>query len=171
MLARSLPVLLCAACAAAPPDAGPQDGTQGAPRERERAQVGLSFDVLEASDEHDVDSLTLEVRMPEGSFELQPMLGVTAADDTSLYYYGGLRWNLDLNAHLRVSPGIAVGFFDAGDFLDLGHELEFRSSLELSTRLGKRGRLALEVFHLSNASLSEHNPGTEGLVLRYLLAL
>ena len=52
--------------------------------------------------------------------------------------------------------------FLAGEHL--GNELEFRSGLELQYRLGNGARFGVGFFHLSNAGISESNPGTEALV-------
>lgn len=173
MLARPwLLSLLCAACAATPPSA--QEASRGypstPPEAREGAQVALSFEGLEVFDGRNIESGSIEVRMPEGPYDLQPMLGFTLAEDEANYLYGGLRWNLRLSDRLRISPGFAAGYFSRGNLLDLGLVLEFRSSVEISWPLGP-GRVAFEVYHLSNGSLSDRNPGTEGLVLRYMFDL
>ena len=173
MRIRLLPaMLLCGACATSSARLVQGPSAEIRVDARERAQIALSIEALDALETENVDSVTLELRAPELGHDLQPMLGITAAEDDSLYAYLGSRWNLELNALWRLSPGFAVGFFDAGDLLDLGNELEFRSSVELSRQLGPPGwRMALELYHLSNGSISDHNPGTEGLVLRYMASL
>ncbi len=121
------------------------------------------------SDTHRVGGI--ELRLPGVVHDLQPMLGLAYVEDESWYGYLGVRWNLDLGQRWRLAPGFAVGYFEVGDVLDLGSELEFRSSLELSRSFGHRSRLGLEFYHLSNSSIEEFNPGTEGLVLNLSIAL
>jgi len=48
--------------------------------------------------------------------------------------------------------------------LELGHPIEFKSTLELAYEFENRWRLGLAIYHLSNSRLSSTNPGTETLV-------
>ena len=52
----------------------------------------------------------------------------------------------------------------------LGGHFHFRSGLEASYRLGRRQRLGLLFYHLSNAGLRELNPGEESLVAQWTLS-
>ena len=49
---------------------------------------------------------------------------------------------------------------------DLGHVVEFRSSLELSVAPDRMVRVGLGFSHISNAHLGTRNPGVEVLTLR-----
>ncbi|MEM6702343.1 MAG: acyloxyacyl hydrolase [Acidobacteriota bacterium] len=44
--------------------------------------------------------------------------------------------------------------------------MEFRSGIDVRYRFEKKGALALGFYHLSNASISSTNPGTNSLLLR-----
>ncbi|MBT5810587.1 MAG: acyloxyacyl hydrolase, partial [Rhodospirillaceae bacterium] len=57
------------------------------------------------------------------------------------------------------------------DGKDLGNTVEFRSGVELAYRLDDRARLGVAFHHISNASLSDNNPGTETLTLTFSLPL
>jgi hypothetical protein len=70
-----------------------------------------------------------------------------------------------------LTPSFAAGYYDNGDGVDLGHEVEFRSSIELSYRFDNRTRLGVSFYHLSNASIGDTNPGTEVLSVVYSIPL
>jgi lipid A 3-O-deacylase len=102
--------------------------------------------------------------------ELSPVAGGLFASKGTLFFYGGLRYDLPLAGSWFLSPQLAAGLYSHELGIDLGGALEFRSALELSRELrGGRSRVGLLLFHLSNGHLYSHNPGTEGLVLAYSL--
>ena len=47
--------------------------------------------------------------------------------------------------------------------MDLGHAVQFKSGIELTARVADRYRVGLLFYHLSNAGLSDDNPGVEVL--------
>ena len=108
------------------------------------------------------------VRLFHGrSWELVPAFGVMATDDSAYYGHGSFRFNLRAGERWVLSMYTGAGVFDRGDGKDLGHTVEFRSAMEFAYRFDDRSRLGLSVYHLSNASLSNNNPGTEVLTLHY----
>ena len=81
------------------------------------------------------------------------------------YLYAEIKRDFYLGAHWYLTPGIGIVGFDGSDKLDLGLALEFRSGLELGYRFSSQVRLGLALYHLSNASLGDENPGTEEIVI------
>ncbi len=128
------------------------------------------FDI--ARDEKPIEG-GIEYRFREVSLwsvPLTPMLGVAATEDGSAWIYGGLRYDYELSERWLLTPNFAVSLYEQGDGKDLGHVIEFRSGLEISYRLRPDGpRLGLLFYHLSNASISEDNPGSNSLVLTLAL--
>ena len=55
--------------------------------------------------------------------------------DSALYGYAGLSAEFEIFDNFFIGPSFAAGAFDEGDGKDLGHTVEFRSSLEASYRL------------------------------------
>lgn len=96
---------------------------------------------------------------------LEPALGAMANEDAAYYGYLALRLPIELGGRWRATPFFGTGIYSAGDGLDLGGALEFRSGLEISARLGERSGLGLSYYHLSNAGIYDPNPGAESLVL------
>jgi hypothetical protein len=99
--------------------------------------------------------------------DLTPDAGAMVNDQGSFYVYGGLRCDFPLAKPWELSIQFASGLYRAGSGFDLGGVVEFRSGIELSYPLAPRGRVGLLLFHLSNAGLYTHNPGSESLVLTY----
>jgi lipid A 3-O-deacylase len=99
----------------------------------------------------------------------RPFTGFMMTNDSAMYGYGGVFMDLFFGRRLVLQPSFAVGAYAKGSGKDLGHWIEFRSQLELAWRFDDRSRLGLSVNHISNASLSDNNPGTESVVLTYAL--
>jgi hypothetical protein len=98
---------------------------------------------------------------PLGSWKLVPVLGLTIAEEGAGYAYAAIRYDFHLGRSWTLAPEFGAGAFRNGGNLDLGYALEFKSALEISYRVADRCRVGLVGYHLSNASLSEDNPGTE----------
>jgi hypothetical protein len=117
-----------------------------------------------------------EVRLTRRRFEwlprfipqLSPVAGGMVNSQGAFYVYGGLRADLPLGAPWELSIQFAPGLYSHGSRgFKLGGPVEFRSGIEVSRQLGDRGRVGLLLFHLSNAHIYVHNPGSESLVFTY----
>jgi lipid A 3-O-deacylase len=97
-------------------------------------------------------------------FDLVPTFAVTANEDGAFWGTAGFRWDVALGEKWVLTPNFGTVLYEQGDSKDLGHVIEFRSGIEIARRLAK-GRLGVCLYHLSNASISSHNPGSESLVL------
>ncbi|MGY9004647.1 MAG: acyloxyacyl hydrolase [Alphaproteobacteria bacterium] len=98
---------------------------------------------------------------------LQPMTGIMASIDGSVHAYAGVAVDLFFGRRYVLTPSFAPGLYLQGDGKDLGHVVEFRSSLKFAYRFDNRSRLGLDLFHLSNAGLDDRNPGANQLMLTY----
>jgi hypothetical protein len=72
-----------------------------------------------------------------------------------------------LGSRWQVGGGSGPGYYSSHSELDLGSELEFRSTFYLSRRLDSGRRLGLSMSHYSNGGLARHNPGAETLRVYY----
>lgn len=124
-------------------------------------QVGL-FDVFGDDEATEVGA---EYTARPRAFGLTPALGAAYTSDDTFLLYAGLRREVGLGSRGILTPGFAFSYWNRGDGEDLGHALEFRSSLELAYRVGTHDRVGLTVYHVSNAGLSETNPGANSLLL------
>ena len=66
-----------------------------------------------------------------------------------------------------LSPSLAVGGYEDGDQIRLGHTLEFRSGGDISFRFRNNVRVGVGIFHISNAGLGYRNPGSEQIIFKY----
>ncbi|MDH3403568.1 MAG: acyloxyacyl hydrolase [Acidobacteriota bacterium] len=100
-----------------------------------------------------------------------PWGGIAANDDGAFWISLGVRRPFALRRCWHAGPAWAVAYYDRGDGKDLGHEIEFHTGLEIFCR-GDSGRsLGIEFYHLSNAGLSDVNPGVNSLVVTYGIPL
>jgi hypothetical protein len=100
--------------------------------------------------------------------ELAPATGVMAATQGAFFVYSGLRCDIPLGAPWELSIQFAPGLYSHGsEGFKLGGPVEFRSGIELSRRFGDHSRMGVMLFHLSNAHIYVHNPGSESLVVTY----
>ena len=102
---------------------------------------------------------------------LKPVFGFMGTTDQAAYGYGGLLIDLFFGRRFVLTPSLAAGVYFDGDGKNLGSALEFRSGLEFGYRFNNRSRLSMVVYHISNASLSDNNPGTEVFSIAYSLPL
>lgn len=110
----------------------------------------------------------VEYRSDQKIWELKPF-GVVAGTNTGSFFIGaGVLMDLYYGRRWVVTPSFAPHYYSQGSSdKDLGHELEFRSQLEIAYRFDDRSRLGLSVSHYSNASIGDKNPGEESLMLNY----
>ena len=146
-------------------------------RASEPAYISLNAGPIEIFDPDTRAHLGAEVRFTPRRYrwfprflpDLSPTAGALFGGKGTLYAYAGARCDLPLGGAWELSPQLAAGIYSHGKGIDLGGALEFRSGIEISRALGGRSRAGLLLFHLSNAGLYLHNPGTEGLVFTWSL--
>ncbi len=107
-------------------------------------------------------------------YELKPFIGIEFTDKSSSYLLWGLYFQdnfgvlfNDKKNNFYLIPSIGIGAYDEGDGKDLGHTIEFRSSIEVSYELKNKNRIGLSLSHISNANIADKNPGVEVLSLSY----
>ena len=100
---------------------------------------------------------------------VSPLVGMNITTDGAFYAHAGLYKDLELGARWTLTPHLSVGGYARGSGDDLGHALEFQSGLDLMYRLESNWRMGLTIRHLSNASISDHNPGVERVM--FLLSI
>lgn len=157
---RALPVVLLtlSACAAPPGPPAPE--------------VGLWAGVFEFDSPSDATAeFGSEYRFQPLAWQVRPVLGGQVTAEGAVYLHGGARVDLWLSERWRLAPFVSLGFYEEGEGLDLGSDLEFRSGAELSCRILPGQRLGISFYHLSNASIDERNPGSESIALTWSVDL
>ena len=127
------------------------------------------FDLVQ--DHNQASEFRFEYRSDKKLSFFKPFVGLMGTNNSSFYGYGGFLLDLFYGRRWVVTPSLAAGYYEKGSGLDLGYEIEFRSSVEISYRFDNRSRLGFSFYHLSNASISNTNPGTEVLSVVYSFPL
>jgi hypothetical protein len=102
---------------------------------------------------------------------VKPFVGASVNTDRAYHIFGGVLMDIYLGDRIVVTPSFAPGYYDNGNGLNLGHHVEFRSALEISYRFDNRARLGFGYSHVSNAHLSQQNPGVETAFIMFSLPL
>ncbi len=130
------------------------------------AVAGLGVFGLRPGDDK-VALLDLEYRFApwRHTFGVGPVVGGAATGKGGGYVRAGFHRDFRFERHWSADLSVAACSYWAGDGKKLGLPLEFRSAIDVAYRLRPDLRLGLALAHLSNASLTDHNPGVETLAL------
>jgi len=109
----------------------------------------------------------VELRFADSFLYLKPMLGLLVTTDKAVYGYGGLRLDLYLGRRWVVTPNAALGGYHRGDGINLGATLEFKTGIEIDYRFDDHSRLGVAVDHISNAGITQQNPGANSALVYY----
>lgn len=121
------------------------------------------------------DNVLFDIGPEEDNFfYLKPFAGVELTTDSAYYFITGiyLEDNLgqlmfDKKNKWKLTPSFGIGYYEDGDGKKLGHNIEFRSTLEVSYELKNLDRIGLSFGHISNANIGDKNPGVEIFSLSY----
>ena len=110
-------------------------------------------------------------------FNLKPFAGVEITSDSASYIVGGVYLEDNIGdlfqgkqSNYFFTPSFGAGYYEDGDGKKLGHNIEFRTTLELSYQFKNKNRIGISFGHISNASLGDKNPGVEILNISYQIA-
>ena len=98
---------------------------------------------------------------------VSPITGGFVTENSAVYVYTGIEWNVDMGGGLTFTPSFAPGLYHEGDGKDIGHLVEFKSELQLSLDLSTNTEFGFSYNHLSNASLGEKNPGANSYMFNF----
>jgi hypothetical protein len=128
------------------------------------AVAGFGVFGPEAGENHSA-VLEIEYRFRPWRFGIGPVLGAATTTDGGMYLRAGLGRDFALGERWNANVSLAGTGYQPGNGKKLGRGFEFRSALDLSYRIQPGVRLGLAVAHLSNAGISETNPGVETLTV------
>ena len=107
-------------------------------------------------------------------FFLKPFVGIEYTGDSAFYVLSGIYLEDNLGQlfkgeqnNMIFTPSIGFGYYDNGSGKNLGNDLQFRTTLELSYKLKNENRVGISIGHISNANLGDKNPGVEIISLIY----
>ena len=125
---------------------------------RQPALIGGSLGVAGVVDDEQTAGIGVEYRFrSDNRLRIVPAVGFVVTDGAAAFLYGDLRTNLWLDERWVLGPRFAYGLFLEGSHV--GHDLEFRTGVELEHVFDDDRRLGLGSFHLSNAGPGDSSPG------------
>lgn len=161
--AALVPALLATAAAAADERAEP--GAEPVTSEL-LLQLGTgAYDAVRQADT--AGHLAFQAALRPRRFQIRPVVGLFITLDQAVYGYAGAARDFELSPRWVLTPQFSVGAYEDGDGKELGHTLEFLSSLHLAYRFDGGSRLGLAYQHISNGSISDDNPGAEIILLTW----
>lgn len=108
---------------------------------------------------------------PSERWGIVPGAGYARSACGANYIHLDFRRPFQLTRRWVLTPHFGPGVFNESDQIRLGHELQFRSGLELSYRTRRGKAFGFGVTHLSNGGIGRLNPGTETLTLSFAMPL
>jgi lipid A 3-O-deacylase len=127
-----------------------------------------AYDVLH----QDKDALFRgEYRFGTRILYVRPIVGVEVNTGGGVYAYGGFGINLPITDHIVLFPSGAFGYWERGDSKNLGAHEEFRTGAEIAYRFDDASRIGVSFHHISNAGITQRNPGVEEAMVEYAIPL
>jgi lipid A 3-O-deacylase len=169
----TLPVVAVVAALAARPAVA--QISLGSPGEPPRLELGIgAFDVT--PDSHHKDAATAgdfdaEYHFGDVLWIFSPFVGQEVTTAGATYSYFGFGFDINFGPHWVFTPNGAAGAFQPGSGTLLGSWWEFRTGGELDYKFDDQSRLGLAVHHMSNAGLTQRNPGEQSVNLVYQIPL
>jgi lipid A 3-O-deacylase len=128
------------------------------------------FDVFRNREED--AEIRLDYRFGNKFWIFKPFLTGAYVTNNSSFIGAGVLVDIYLGRRFVLTPQFSPTYWRGKTSnLDLGHELEFRSRLELAYRFDDRSRIGISIDHSSNAGLGDGNPGVESVMLNYSMSM
>jgi hypothetical protein len=121
--------------------------------------LGSSYGAVRTRPHRIIASLELTHELAASPFGVWGALEGTIKDGQFLGIGPFLKWSPGNGWVFAVGSG--PGYYHHQSGLDLGCNLEFRSSFYVAHQLGRTGWLGMSGSHYSNAHLRPYNPGAE----------
>ena len=98
---------------------------------------------------------------------LSPITGGFLTEKNAFYLYSGVQAEYDLG-FLTITPSFSPGYYNGGNWKDLGYPLEFKSEVQMTFNFSDNTQLGMSYNHISNASLGNKNPGANSYMFNFL---
>lgn len=109
--------------------------------------------------------LDLEYRFRPWRLGIGPVIGASATSDGGAYLRAGFSRDFPFRERWNANITLAGGGYEPGHGKKLGRGFEFRSAIDLSYEAQPGVRFGAALAHLSNAGLSNSNPGVETVTI------
>jgi len=139
---------------------------------QEKGLLSIGTGWYDFNDNRDAVDFRIEYR-PNTKYVkiIKPWIGMQLTTDNAAYALTGILSDVYISKRLILTPSFGVGLYSDGNGKNLGSTIEFRSQLELGYEFNNKSRISLAVSHISNAHLTDQNPGTEIFNIYYHMPL
>lgn len=134
-------------------------------------KIGVLDDAPKKANRYGIEYRAKPFSITKWDIDIIPAYGYTWSVNGSKYIYSDLKHDFHFKRNWVFTLSLGTGLFDNNDSIDLGHAIEFRSGFELAYKFNQGYRLGLAAYHLSNSRISSKNPGTESIVVSFLIPL
>ena len=107
-------------------------------------------------------------------FNLKPFAGFETTSDFANYFILGVYLEDNVGtlvtgkkSNYTFTPSFGAGYYEDGDGKKLGHDIELRTTFELSYQFKNENRIGVSFGHISSANIGDKNPGVEILSFSY----
>ena len=110
-------------------------------------------------------------------FNIKPFAGIEGTSDSAYFLIAGVYLDDNIgtlftgeSSNFIFSPSFGAGYYDDGNGKELGSNIEFRTTFEISYQLKNENRIGFSFGHISNVNIGEKNPGVEIFSISYHVA-
>jgi Lipid A 3-O-deacylase (PagL) len=107
----------------------------------------------------------------QSAAELHPILGLLSNTQGSVYGYGGLRLGFPLSDTWRYENAVGFGGYVQDNGPDLYCPFEFFLAVSILKNISEKYRVGIQLFHISNAGIVTHDPGSNNYLAVFELPL
>jgi len=116
--------------------------------------------------------VSFELRKPIIKYKNVTLTGNVVLEGENDDKYVGLGASVEkrLSSRIKIAATTGVGRFSNIN-LNLGSKTEFRNGIDLFYKISSKVMVVLSFYHYSNGGISDYNPGTESVALRFVIPL
>ncbi|HYM72597.1 MAG TPA: acyloxyacyl hydrolase [Stellaceae bacterium] len=164
-------VAVVAIAAARPAAAQLSLGSPGGPPRLELGAGAFDITPSKRRDAGTQGAFRAEYHFGDVLWVVSPFTGLDVTTRGGTYLYGGFGFDINFGPNWVLTPNGAAGWYQRGGGTPLGSWFEFRTGAELDYKFANQSRLGVAVHHMSNAGLTQVNPGEQSILLTYHMPL
>lgn len=103
--------------------------------------------------------------------KVRPYVSMFLTENQSIFASTGLALDIFLLKNIVFTPSFGPGIYFQGKGKNLHHPFTLRSSVDISVKFSNLSRIGVQLSHISNAGITEKNPGSEILTFFYAIPL
>lgn len=118
------------------------------------------FDEGKGASETKITEITYVYDNRDLPLNLTPLAGGLQHGQSAYMIYAGVQKKFKFK-RFGIIPSFAPGYYNNGDEIDLGYDLQFKTQVELTLDLINGYTFSYAWNHISNANLGDTNPGVD----------